>query len=758
MYLAKPLYSNEGSYEYHICKCAEVFEYEISSKHTALEAVLLDCGIDITSFIEKMKTAIVFHDFGKLNTYFQDYMMRIINKEKLSGVRYFRHEVFSCLFLIRLFFAEIGESKKPYFPYQIFAVLGHHKPLTRDLKSFERERVWNESWPEIPQKAIDFAIEVAQSCGVMVYERKIFKDEKAIKQIIEALLNATLKLFNKDSKNLKLVYSLSKGLLQNCDWIASSKVKYSDVCLINVNSFDIEIKLKHKLELENKKYYRRNFHTKCLNTTGDIIAIAPTGSGKTEASLMWALNSNCNKIIFLMPTMVTSNSLYERLSTYYFPEISCGLAHSGVDTYFYKKSLDNETKDTYDKFEILYQKAFIPAVMVSTVDQLLSADFHTGLWNHKDYALLGSSVIFDEIHAYDSYTIALITSTIKKVKRCGGRVMLMSATMPDFLKEHFTKLLELKSPIIADELLDRANNEWIYLDMSLEDIKENVLKELSNGKKVAIIVNDIETAKSEYIYYSNKNIKTLCLHSEFTMLDRQRKESELTSKDDHPYQLVISTQVIEVSLDVSFDVMFSECAPIDSLIQRAGRCNRHGMATDSKFYVFNPSDISVKWVYGKQKDIIAKTIEVLKKNKGRLTERQIMSMVEEVYEGFNLYDDDYKLGLDIVREIEQKKEFFDVNIFDEDEKLVTRKIDVMKVPIIPADNYKDIVEEYFEKGEYKMIALYEVPISISKFKKYVRKLEIGNRYSLPFFAVDYNSDYGIKYNIESDSSGAIYMY
>ncbi|NMB96101.1 MAG: CRISPR-associated helicase Cas3', partial [Clostridiaceae bacterium] len=401
---------------------------------------------------------------------------------------------------------------------------------------------------------------------------------------------------------------------------------------------------------------------------------------------------------------------------------------------------------------------FIPAVMVSTVDQLLSADFHTGLWNHKDYALLGSSVIFDEIHAYDSYTIALITSTIKKIKRYGGKVMLMSATMPNFLKVHFLKILELKEPIIAYELLYRANNEWIYLDMSLEDIRENVMKELSTGKKVAIIVNDIETAKSEYIYYSNKDIETLCLHSEFTMLDRQRKENELTSKEGNPYQLVISTQVIEVSLDVSFDVMFSECAPIDSLVQRAGRCNRYGLINDSKFYAFNPSEISIKWVYGKQKDIIIKTIEVLKKNKGKLTERQIMSMVEEVYEGFNLYDDDYKLGLDIVREIDQKKDFFDVNIFNEDEKLVTRKIEVMKVPIIPADNYKDIVEEHFENGEYKMISLYEVPISISKFKKYVRKLEIGNRYNLPFFSVDYNSDYGINYNVESDSNGTIYMF
>jgi len=205
----------------------------------------------------------------------------------------------------------------------------------------------------------------------------------------------------------------------------------------------------------------------------------------------------------------------------------------------------------------------------------------------------------------------------------------------------------------------------------------------------------------------------------------------VTSKEGNPYRLVISTQVIEVSLDVSFDVMFSECAPIDSLVQRAGRCNRHGLINFGRFYVFNPSDTAVKYVYRKQKDILDKTVEVIRKNSGRLTEKQIMAMVEEVYEGFNLYDEDYKLGIDIVRDIEQRYNFFDVNIFQEDENLSTRKFDVVKVPVIPADEYMEIVEKLFESKDYKMISLYEIPVSISKFKKYIRRLEISNKYNLP---------------------------
>jgi len=73
--------------------------------------------------------------------------------------------------------------------------------------------------------------------------------------------------------------------------------------------------------------------------------------------------------------------------------------------------------------------------------------------------------------------------------------MLMSATMPKFLRNHFLDLLDSKCLVVAEELMERASNEWAYLDTDLEGIREKVLKEVSEGKKVALIVNDVETAK-----------------------------------------------------------------------------------------------------------------------------------------------------------------------------------------------------------------------------------------------------------------------
>jgi len=753
LYLAKPSKNKEGLYEYHIKRCIDFFNFEVENKYNAFEKVLSKCGLNINDFINNMRNAIAFHDFGKLNNYFQDYMNRLADKEKLVGIKHFRHEVLSCLFLIEAFIKK--ENNEVLFPYHILSVLGHHKRLTKDLKSFERERLWDNSWPVISDEAVKLAFKIAEDLGAEVSSEYEIQDKQTANRVLVAIIKKSSIEFEKNRKNLRILYSLSKGLLHNCDWISSSTCEYEKVCTLDTTPVEIENNLKHKLKSENKKYIKRDFHQICTKNKENMIVIAPTGSGKTEAGLMWALNSNPGKVIFLMPTMVTSNSLFERLSTNYFPAEICGLTHSGAETYFYQKASKNE-EETYDKFIMLHQKAFLPSVMISTVDQVLSTGFNTGLWTQKEYALLGSSVIFDEIHAYDSYTIGLITATIKKILDYGGKILLMSATMPNFLKKHFLNLLGLKNAVVAKEFMDRVSNEWIYLDKDLSDIHENILLEISNGKKTALIVNDIETAKKEYKFFSEKGIKTLCLHSEFTLEDRNNKEKELTQKSGHKYQLVISTQVIEVSLDISFDVMFSECAPIDSLVQRAGRCNRHGLIEYGKFYVFNPSETSLKWVYKNQTDIIEKTKTVIKTNAGKLSENDIASLVEDVYTGFDLYNEDYHLGTKIPDEIAQKHEFFDLNILEEDEKLLTRKSDIIKIPIIPADQYKEKVEEHFIKKEYRLIPLYEIPISISKFKKYVLRKAIPNKFKLPFFSVDYNSDYGIDYEKQEEAPNLMF--
>lgn len=743
MHYAKPVKGYKGSYEHHIKECIDVFQIEINRNRDVLSRVLEDIGQDIDSFEMRTYLAVAMHDIGKLSSAFQNQMKKTINKESIRRTDYFRHELLSFIYMVYAIQDNMDQYMKE-FPYHLYAVLSHHKKLDANFNEFNRERNRVKDWPKLTSEEYKYGINLVTKLNNEELNLKghledfQIKRETVLKSMEYFTTESYLLNLELEKEDIRMLYSLCKGLVQYCDWIASADKKPLQQ---ELNQNQLKTKIRGKVEADGNQYIERDFHKKCAMAMGDVIAIAPTGSGKTEASLLWAVNFKKSKIIFLMPTMVTSNSIFDRLTKHYFGREYCGLTHSNSDVYF---AINDEVgmNSSELRFELLQYKAFIPPVMVSTVDQLLTSGFNLGHWELKEYSLVGSSVIFDEIQAYDTFTLGLITETIKKIKRLGGNVMIMSATMPKFLLEHFSNILRIESPIIATELMDRKHNKWRFINKQLEDIIDEIedyLDERDKVKKVAVVVNNIEKAKWLYDRLSPE-YKTLCLHSEFTMEDRINKEKTL--EEDNDYRLVIATQVLEVSLDVSFNIIFSECAPIDSLVQRAGRCNRRGKYNDSEFIVFDYSTISEKYVYRKSKDILVKSKEAVKKNQGYLSEYDIAKIIDEVYADFNLYDENYNEAVHLYDRIANEEVVFDLNY--NEEKLQTRLIDNTKVSIIPYI-FKDKVEELFQKKEYAKIALYEVPVSLGRYKKYILINYCENNYNLPIYTVEYSHDKGIIY-------------
>lgn len=740
MYYAKPIEGYEGSYEYHIKKCVDIFQTEVNRNREALSKIMDSLDYNMDTFERNTYLAVSMHDLGKLSYMFQNQMKKTIKKEK--GIEYFRHELLSFAYMILATQMYLKENLNE-FHYHYYAVLSHHKRLDLNLKEFYRERDKLTTWPELTEEEYKYAVNLS----VKLSKEKLnlidnlgnykLRKETILKFFESRLTESSLVSSEVNRHNARILYSLCKGLLQYCDWIASSD---KEPLLQTLTQDELVNKIKLKVESDGNKYSERKFHRDCSMATSDVIAIAPTGSGKTEASLLWAVKRVNSKIIFFMPTMVTSNSIFERVAKSYFKSEHCGLAHSNSEVYFAIND-ESKTKNSPElRFELLQYRAFIPPVMVSTIDQLLTSGFNIGHWALKEYSLVGSSIIFDEIQAYDTFTLGLITELIKKIKRLQGRVMIMSATMPNFLLNHFSKLLSIESPIVATELMNRKHNKWRFIDKQLWDIIEEIKKYIDEDKKVAVIVNSIETAKKLYIEMS-KNYRALCLHSEFTMKDRIEKEKTL--EGDNDYEVVISTQVMEVSLDISFNIMFSECAPIDSLVQRAGRCNRRSNYYDSEFIVFNYSEISERYVYRRYENVLKISKEVVQKNQKYLSEYEISEMVNEVYKDYNLYDENYNDAIRLYERIENEEMIFDLG-YDED-KLKTRLIDNTKISIIPY-KYKDEVENLFENKEYAKIALYEVPVSIGRYKKYILRNYCENNYNLPIYTIEYNSDSGVLYN------------
>lgn len=749
MYYAKPDAGINGSYEHHINECYIILEKIFKDRSKSILTLCSSFKINIEDFKQKCCLTILLHDSGKLIPPFQSLMKIIIDNKEPSNKQqfYFRHEIWSaiCFLFVKYRVIQDNMDNCP-FPYEVFAVLGHHKPLDIQWESFKKERDWQFGcWPTLDQETYEYIMNFVRDKYAKIDDYKAKEADRYFRNYCSNKLFFRLDEFckptflhNKEINKTatRQLYSIIKGMLHFCDWLASSGKKINE---LNETSDGLQNKIRLKVLSEGKVYEERPFHIKCCKEVNDIIAIAPTGSGKTEAALLWALNQEYKKIIFLMPTMVTSNSLFERMSKFYFNQEICGLSHSGAETYFI---LTNENKNEVNNeihFELLQNKAFMPPVMIATVDQLLSTGFNVGLWTHKEFALLGSSVIFDEIHAYDTYTLALITETIKKIKLLGGRVMLMSATMPSFLLHHFCTVLKIDKPIIADEQMNIARNHWQYRDLTLDELDDEIIQHIESNKKIAIVVNDTETAKKTYLKWRKKyGDKVMCYHSQFIMLDRNKKEKILTDPQNNQIQLLISTQAIEVSLDISFDIMISECAPLDSLIQRAGRCNRYGKNKDSKFIIFNSSEISRNLVYKNSKQVLNRTEQIIKNNQRSLTEKEIANMLEDVYSNFELFDDNYHQGETLYKEIAQQCFIFDVNISEEK----TRIFEYAKTSIIPEQFYDEVISLCNQK-RFKEVKLYEVPVGIGIFNKYIKNGIISNEYNLPIFKVKYSEEIGI---------------
>ncbi len=746
MYWAKP----GQTYDDHITKCYEVWQTIWRESEHNFRQLSDRLSIPFPALRKKSLLSVLFHDIGKLIEIFQENMELIAANKNPDWRRNFRHEVISACFLLDIWIEEKLHMEVTHPPYEAWAVLGHHRELEPNWRNFDRERRIQGSWPVINKERVNYAIKIVDDILEQENVKIGFPTEvngPKWQQRLFKYMDVETSVIKKEQDRESIppqikrqIYSVLKGILHYCDWTASTDTQEYRFTIMQ-GSNEIEDRIKQKVADEGKNFEQRPFQKAVRECHGDLLAIAPTGSGKTEAAILWALNQDFRRLILLMPTMITSNALYSRISQKYFSPGICGLAHSGAQTYF--SIHDNDTSEA--RFKMLHNKGFIPPVMVATVDQLLSSGFNTGLWTLKELSLIGSSVIFDEIQAYDTYTLGLITEIIKRIKTLGGRVMLMSATMPKALRDHFLSVLpDTAKLIIAQERMGIARNNWRYLDKPLNEIDEELQHYLTLGKRVAIIVNDIESAKRLYSKWTGE-YKTICYHSEFTMRDRLEKEAII---DD--CKLLISTQAVEVSLDIDFDVMFSECAPLDSLIQRAGRCNRNGFKQGSEFIVFQASDIAKNKVYKKWAKILERTEETIKSNQKYLSEYEIMDMLEHVYSDFTIYDDNFKRAQEIYDMVAREEMIFDVPLSEEK----TRILDYEKVSIIPI-KFKDIVEDLFAQRRYALIPLYEVPIGITKYHKLRKHRYDDNRFNLPIFYADYSCETGI--NWEEISTGFSFL-
>jgi len=480
----------------------------------------------------------------------------------------------------------------------------------------------------------------------MYQEREYLSHFNLMRQILRKELRHLKNGYNKDTKT-KAVYCMVLSVLKHCDQKASknfsesAELKHEKIygSVIEQKVLD---KINYSLDLFRlseerllNKYALYDYQKDAMNIDYYGIISAPCGRGKTEGALLAALtilnNYKKNLIIFALPTQITSNAMYDRMKEV-FGEENVGIYH-GMSRFIHGEENNLEIDDVsalvYD------EKVFSKPVIVTTIDHLIYSLVHG--YKQADFALgniLNSVVIFDEIHYYENHTLRYILDCFDILKELHIPHIAMSGTLPEFI---LRRLDNNGYKLIEDEEGMDFNPFILQRESSLIFDHLDRIEELYNGcKNQIIILNTVKRAQKIYRLLGDKIPKynLYLLHSQFTFYDRWNKESEIKDLEDKRPWIIVSTQVIEISVDISCDVMHTEIAPIDAIGQRGGRLNRKGRDHKNKhiLYLYEPEDH--KPYYTERKDIemedfVERTSRVIRDMP--ISYRAIKEWCDEVY-------------------------------------------------------------------------------------------------------------------------------
>lgn len=673
------------------------------------------------NFWDYLKQAILFHDLGKTTYGFQS----LIKNNKPYR---FRHEIMSAI------------VAKNYINDELIinAILAHHKnfeKLKELLNEYQNNKKYNqERW--IDKEFQELHLEWIQQ----FLSKKEFENKNLlVNSIDENIKKWTSRRAKKSISEIEKFQNIFlSASLSICDHNASAGIK--NIPIIKQDNFNF---------LHNKKHKPYHHQEVSWQEESNILLIAPTGQGKTESSLGWLQNQlrrRQGRAFYILPFTASINAMTKRVSSVedgFGNEELVGLLHGKakffIDEYYEKKD-GQSLKDLLD-----INKKIIKPFKVVTPFQILKWAFGVKGFEKGFTELAGSYLIFDEIHIYDRELFRRILFFIEwLIDKLHVKVFIMTATMPTFMQNHIKHILNITNEIrpSKEDIATIKRHKIQLLDSSIDEQKQFIQAKINDGKTVLVVCNTV--AKAQEIYASiSCDYKTL-LHSGFNAKDRTQKEKEVQSKNKP--QLLVGTQAIEVSLDIDYDMIVTEPAPLDALLQRFGRVYR------SKYRLLKESDEANCYVTTTIEDVhkiiydntlIENTLRVLKNIQNIVIDENIVqNLLDEIYMPFELNEnnlrEDFRSLLD---------NLYPFNVYEESEENFFEQFD--GVELLPIELF-DEFREYVKNQKYIDAEKLFVSISKSKYKKYryekelIKFVEINNyKKVFPLIGLKYDSDVGL---------------
>lgn len=461
-------------------------------------------------------------------------------------------------------------------------------------------------------------------------------------------------IFKKESNRVIEQYSLEqiakahyefagpRGLLRLVDHRVSAKEEGESVPNFTQFSYHFPHKEKRGVQRLIEHHWKDDL----------LLVRAPTGAGKTDASLLWASlkieNKRADRLVIAMPTRFTSNALAinvaESLS-------DTGLYHSSAWFTKFQEQVDAGAIKKHEAEKIHeFARLLQTPITVCTIDHLLMALALTREDHHLiSFNLANSCLVIDEADFYDDFTQANILVLLEILRYWDVPVLLMSASLPESVLPSYQKLGYKIDKIIED------NSDNSRVRFKIKSIKEySELEEISDllylcvEKGTAIVyANTVDKAVLFYDWFEKRNANPILYHSRFTEPHKKDKEKALINalgkvawENNSAKGIAILTQIGEMSINISADIMISELCPIDRLTQRAGRLCRFDKSKIGELYVLVPqkNDLVYPAPYGEYDrkikawipcDAFVKTLEILETTS--YSAEKLVSLLNHVY-------------------------------------------------------------------------------------------------------------------------------
>ena len=649
----------------------------------------------------------ILHDIGKASPQFQKTLLKGF---KRPPGYIFRHEIAS------LFFISLIEEKDR--PAIIDMIVAHHKSIYKDASEMGILDLIDSIEDTFATHAIDFELWVNDALEILShfgFDVKPITRQQA-KENFDSVINyCEAKRFG---------YSKWKGLLIAADHLASA---------MNENLHKLNEQLFIKPDLN---FYHRTGELFPLSfiTGKDVrkhtLVTAPTGAGKTD----FLMKRCIGRVFYTLPFQASINAMYERIKN--------DLKNTNAQIHLLHAAsvLKMEGKSIEEK---ILQRHIGASLKVLTPHQMAALVFGTKGYEALIADLYDSDVIMDEIHTYSETTQAIVLKIVEILCSLNCRIHIGTATMPSVLYNRLLEILGGSSNVyevsLPDIVLDSFNRHIIYKAESFESLEHIIENAIDQDMKILIVCNRVKRAQDLFSLLDDKypQVKKMLIHSRFKRGRRSELEQKLKSDFNTSTHacIAVSTQVVEVSLDISFDLMITDCAPIDALIQRFGRINR---IRNSKTIGIYKSIYVLKPV---ERDALPYKVDTLKRSYNvlpdgeLLAERNLQQLIDAVYPEIEFVD----INLDAVY---AKENWRIKELWHHPKSALLDALEIESATCI-----EEADRDFYESANYMDQSKLEIPVSYRSIAyNQLEKLKSGTRpFVIPSKAYDNEQGFKVEY-------------